>query len=301
MNDEANPKYVADFKADWVERLRLALNDMGVKLQSGLTAEEISYAFWNAGHRRIHPAPRKVLQAREFICPSDRQTGLDLLAAKFERGEDVNAHVSNTRLNTASKFFHDKLLNDWGIQHFHLGVVATVRHDECLFAVVRDDAVYFLQILGHGNYTERDMLYRVHSNWPEVLAPFKQSFVSRLEREADLTDDEVACLRDKNANTMLRMPDGTVYLAPGGGMMSNGQSAWVTMTSMRFFARVQELQEALASSVDEILVAICAQGRTPSAPPTFHLTFDEANVAYAFEPCAKVQVKLGPLDPFDVG
>ena len=80
-----------------------------------------------------------------------------LLADKFEHGENVNPYQSRTiksnNLSEKKRRRTDLLWADWKIHHFHLSTSPSPeddgfypRSDYLLFAIVRDDYVYFLDV-----------------------------------------------------------------------------------------------------------------------------------------------------------
>jgi len=286
---------VADFKADWHAEMRKLLDAMGIAGLDTLDDFQLSLAYWNSRLRWVPIQPRKVVKAKEFVCPPARQAGLDALAARFEAGEDVNPWLSNKRLDSEDENFHDKLLNDWGITHFHLGETAEERYAECLFALVIKDAVCFIDVLGHGKYTQRDMVYRVHANWPQLLADRRQAGI--LPSKKDLDDDQVKTLRKKNVNFPIQMPDGTVYVAIGGGLTSAGTGAQMIVNSDAAFFQLKQYQLGICKNIDWYLDHVRAQNRTPGDPPSFKLFVEADHTCYAIEETSKVAFKLGHIFP----
>ncbi len=119
---------IANFLDDWGAILEDQLQRRGVKIAPGRAHQQISFAYWNCVRRFIEPQPREVKVADTFHCPPENQQGLAELRGRLERGEDVNPHLSNACRDAADPNFHDRLLNDWDIQHLHLG--ATTAADQ---------------------------------------------------------------------------------------------------------------------------------------------------------------------------
>lgn len=286
---------VADFKSDWLEHMRQRLKEMRVKIKAKASADphKLSHAYWNARFRLVPVQPRKVFIAAEFTCPVEHKAGLEALIERFEKGEDVSPWLSTT-----SKIgeFNDKLLNDWGIQHFHLGGTAKERNDDCLFARVVNDAVFFVHVLPHNRYTERDMVRRIHANWPQLLERFKVPDSVRPSGK-DLDDEQVQTLRDKNVVTFMQMEDGTLYYPLGGGLMSSGLSAQVLINSDAAFHQLKACQAYIDEHLETLLGKVRQQGRTPGTPPRFKLIVEANHDLYALEVASVVAFPLGNIFP----
>ena len=292
------PKYVANFRADWVQHMKDWLADEEIPLKPEVEDKHISFAYWNVLRRRISRRPRTVEKSKEFTLPKKIPEGFDDVVACFERGHDVNVFRSRGALDATLDEFHDKLFNDWGIQHFHLGKMRPSRKlsgrtGQCLYAIVRDDAVYFIAVLPHGHYVDLDLMQRVHDNWPALLT--RHRFVSGSTNNEPLTEQQMRTLRAKGANFLTQMADGTQYLPPGGGYAPNGQSPFVTRASDWAFNMIDAFQRSVDAEVDHALAQINALGRTPSDPPTFVLEVDDNFTACALERAARIRIPLGSL------
>jgi hypothetical protein len=286
----SQPLIIADFEADWLEHMANKLTAKGFKVKAGIQADELSRMNWNVIFRHVPVQPRTVVRAAEFVCPPEHGAGLAGLAGRFEQGEDVNPWLS-TKYRRGQ--FNDKLLNDWGIHHFHLGLTPEERHDHCLFAKVVLDAVFFVHILPHDRYTDRDLLRRIHLNWPRLLERFRVVGVTG----PDLDDEEVQAIRDKNGNVALLMPDGVTYFPPGGGLMSTGLSSRVRMNADFAIDTIREHQARIEADIDSIAEQFRQQGRPITPPAVFTLLVEDAHELWAMEVNCKARFQLGPLFP----
>ena len=74
---------------------------------------------------------------------------------------------------------------------------------------------YFIQILTHEDWTNKEIINIVHRNWSSLIARFKirmNSFEKTSNSDRDLW-------RKGGINTPIIMDDGTTYFCPGGGMV----------------------------------------------------------------------------------
>jgi hypothetical protein len=292
-------KVVANLVADWVTIMRRDLEANGVNTSSLKTDQDVSLGFWNMVHRAIRARPRKVHIAKEFICPPEHAVVVEALKAKFERGEDVNRYRSSAVLNPKMKAFNDRLFNDWGIQHLHLGQdnpgkPLAGRTDDCLYSYVTETDVYFLHVLGHGNYEKKELMLRMHRNWPEAIAEHQAPGVVSVDPEDEVEDDGVKTLRGAGF-TYLLVLDGTAYITPGGGYMKSGNSLMALRRSDAAFTTLHGWQERLESEAEDIVSEMREQGFTPGDPPTFRLHLRGDWFCSAREPTAKIQIEMGYL------
>ena len=232
---------VANFVGDWVELMKGALEKSGTRTQSLQTDQEISLAFWNMVHRRIQTRARRVHVAREFACPDAHISAVQAIKKKLELGEDVNRHRSSAALNPKQKAFNDRLLNDWGVQHLHLGPEnpeekLSGRTDYCLYVYFTDTDAYFLDVMAHDNYEKQELMLRLHRNWPEVIAEHRADGVTDADR---WEDSHVKKLRSSGFTYLLTL-DGVVYITPGGGYAKNGNSFKALRLSNRAFNTLHE-------------------------------------------------------------
>lgn len=287
--------HVANFGSDWIEIMREMLTGLGISFDAEAGDEEISLTFWNTVMRRVPRVPRLVHRAKTFPNPAPEQSGLDALLAKFTAGDDVNAHLSRGRLDQGGANFHDGLLNDWGIQHFHLGANGA-RTNDCLFAVVTDAAVYCLDVLGHGKYGEIDLIERIHDTWPQLIAKVRMTIPPT---QTPPTATEIMKARRAGISPLIQLTDGTVYAPTGGGVTTAKVGASVVSLSDYGFEDVRRWQDWFDQVAPANLAREQANGVVLPAVPTFTLMYEE-NTFYACEKAAKLKVKLGVMANFPI-
>jgi hypothetical protein len=85
--------------------------------------DEILYKWLHLCNRLPAPRPRRVHKSSEFRVSSEclataLKEGLALIERKLVTGETIHRHLSR---KIGELDFHDLLLDDWDIQHLHLG------------------------------------------------------------------------------------------------------------------------------------------------------------------------------------
>ena len=161
-----------DLHADFASTCAKALHAAGYTPPTGLAAEIIRL-YCNVRHRRVAQRPRKVHRA-VYTVPPKLVAGERLFLTAVAAGADLRPYQSK-KLEKAD--FNDGMLNDFGIQHFHLGATPhptkpgfMVRTEPVLFAMVREDDFYSLGCHAHGVWSQTGLLDLIHATWPHVIA-----------------------------------------------------------------------------------------------------------------------------------
>jgi hypothetical protein len=292
------PAVVAiDFLEDWKQILIGDLNAWGYPTNPSDDLFRVSIRFFNAKLRRITPVPRKVHEAKEFVCPPDRKTYYDALKAEFQTSSDVTHHLS-TKLEIAD--YYDQMLNDWGIHHFHLGpgkhasvLGFSDRTSLLLYAYVTSTDVYCINILKHGKWSEEGLLRIIHCNWPQVIARYRLKEALRLIGPPK-TSTERALLRKHGVSTAVEIEPGVIYYSPGGGYMSDGTPHLAVVSADTYFLRIRNLEALVRDNLPAYLAVIRQQGSTPATPPSFKLAIYQG-MFVAVETGSNVAIPLEPV------
>lgn len=212
--------------------------------------EDAVRAYLSVRHRRVEQRPRTVRKAN-YTVPAPLVTGEQQLLAKIAAGDDLRPNQS-TRLADAA--YDDAMLNDFGIQHFHLGIGPhpnnpsfVARTGDLLFAVVRPDDFYSLGIYNHQDWAKLDPLDVMHNHWPEVFAT--STVANALDLAFTPAEEDVKELRKHNINAFTKRADGTIQAPPGGGQTLAGGSMAVTMGVIKLRQLVREVEKALVEDL----------------------------------------------------
>ena len=225
--------------------------------------------FYNLELRSISQKPRKVIQAQNLSVPSQYTSVIDEIKRKAEAGELLDPHLSKRLLDLN---YHDSLLNDWGLHHLHLstniGPSGFVdRTGPLLFARVTEDAFYLVAVLDHGNWTNKNLLEEILSNWPKLLEPFE---IIGIKPATSISESEHATLRRKNVQTIVQLSNSKMYFPFGGGYTSSG-------ANINAVLQHDKLHETLKRVEDDIRQTYKTRekelqpGKSFGSPPTFRL------------------------------
>lgn len=215
---------VIDLQADFRSNVYADLKRAGY---TDADKKHAVYQYYNLRKRQIEPKPRKVVYSKEFSCPPEYQTALKEFEERVLSGSSL-APFQSEKIKRAN--YNDMLLNDWGIQHFHLsrryrddGFVARSQYQ--IFAYVTDEAIYMIQVFPHNAedlYSRRELVRILRDNWPELIERFHMKGVAGLTEKFD--DHAYGEIRNANITTFLELGENEVYGMIGGGYASNGFS-----------------------------------------------------------------------------
>jgi hypothetical protein len=235
-----------DFIGDWSDFLRKkGMTACGLAYDQSRTLKDNTMRYLNA-HRRIPiTAPRAVHESRELSIPQEYQADYEALKALITSGADLRPYLSRDILKKHQPDKNDSLLNSEGIHHLHFWPEGRqyIRKPHILQCKITDTDVFVVQALPHDHsvWADASLLQILHDNWPEEIAAGK---CHGLKGEAKPSCERSA-LRDQNANFTTTTTDGTVYLAPGGGLMASGDCFEDQSNCDRIFAELADWQDVV--------------------------------------------------------
>jgi hypothetical protein len=289
----------ADFRTDLIEHCKAELIRRGYTLRHikrhkdktkpdpKTPVEPFDYVnqYFNVAYRLVPAKPRNVVVHPALSCPPARQKGLGLLLQRVEAGGDLTPYLSRQLYKAG---FADMLLNDWGIQHFHLGERLDAKgqiegHDEVLFAIVTETAFYCLSVLRHGAWADqRNLIDVVEGNWPELIKHGHSPGV--LPAKPGPTDQEILELRNAGVQTYWASRSGMVYVLVGGGYATSGDSLIAVDAARDHLRVVTEWEEALREEVRAMAAEAVREGKTVTVKRRrFRLEFTDPDFFVAVE------------------
>lgn len=237
----------ADFLGDYAVRCGERLIEAGYTVPAG-DPQAVIGGYLNIRHRRVRSRPRAFHMA-QYAVPTHLTAGHAMLQQEVEEGRDLWPRQSRS---IAKSGVDDGMLNDYGIQHFHLGTTPDTKHTglsqgtkELVFAFVRDDDFYSIGIFDHDGWSMQSLLDLVHSNWPTLMTPFEVNGI--VDVAVSYSDEEVAALRKNGVNVLTKRPDGTIHVGPGGGMASDGTSGATVRDLLRITRFIAEYETTVVS------------------------------------------------------
>ena len=165
--------------------------------------------------KTIMPRKRKVYISRELLQKSISagfaawKQRFHELKTWFENGSDIRPYLSE---HYKQSTFQDRLLNCWKMHHIHFNP-NWKSGDMLLFAMVFDDAAYFIDVLPHNKkavFSTYNLLNIVYDNWKELLAPYE---VKEAKTVIDpiTTDEDIEKVRRAGLTTFIKVRE-IVYI-----------------------------------------------------------------------------------------
>lgn len=226
---------------------------------SSISDEDLPFAVIYFEEKKIIPSPRKVHESSAFFCPPDMLDGWKGLKLKIQSGDDLTPYLSKEiiKLN-----YQDKMLNEWGVYHFHLGTNMTKgfinRTGPLLFAFVKEQDLYAVNIYNHNGWAEDTILQTVHDDWPELISHYKVE--GAIKVCSTVTPEQRIALRKVNGNSFFTAIDGTVYAPTGGGSVASGRNMTTTLKVLATKKRISDIGRTLNSLPDELKAKLISVG-----------------------------------------
>ena len=248
-----NDQITVDLFSDLAEKCRTELQRSGYSVPDG-SDEEIIRAYLNVRHRRVPIRPRRIHKI-SYLVPPEPVIGEKEFLNKVEAGDDLRPHQS-TQLEKVD--FEDGMLNDFGIQHFHLGTkphsrnpVFVARTEMLLFALVKEEDFYSLGCYKHGSWSKISLLDSIHANWRGLIDSHS---INAIELQQPFDDSEHEKLRNSGINVLTQRPDGEIHVGPGGGVALDRSSLKVAneiITTRRSCANIEKyLKDEVRKMID---------------------------------------------------
>lgn len=273
----------ADYARECADQLRVA----GYSVQGAPSDQDLILSYLNVRHRRVPVQPRAVHKAN-YTVPGPLARGESEFLKKVNDGRDLRPHQS-TKLERPE--FDDGMLNDFGINHFHLGTnphprkpVFVERTEPVLFALVKHHDFYSIGCYNHGSWSKEELLDVIHSNWPETIAGY--SLEGELEQH--ITDQEHANLLGSGINVLTQRPDGVIHVPPGGGVALDGSSLSVSQKLISIRRELTTLETQVKTTVRRISES------QPIQQPVHMRMVGRNGRAFLDSDCGRISIALPP-------
>jgi hypothetical protein len=269
----------ADFFSDLRALVSRQLASAGYTVDPAAPLEKLLRDHLSVHHRRVERRARRVewsaeLRAREPSLPEVQRRALARIQGAAEAGDDLNPYLSRQLASDKAFKKNDRMLNELGMQHLHLGeglnadgMIRGTR--ELLFAVIKDDAAYFVDIFDHDNFGDDAPFLIAQASWPDLFTP---AVGIGGGAGNELTAEQRGTVLRKGGNVMLLARDGTPYFPPGGGQAPSGISPKVVIAADVIVGRLSFWEGWCKANGADLANRVVAAGRP--RPEALRLRFD---------------------------
>lgn len=252
---------IIDFKKDLEEAILYELSTLGITYPNTDLRKFVIHYF-NTKQKLIRVQKHSVHKSRELTSKAsgtDYEPFIQVIEQKLINGEDINAHLSKQSLNPD---FDDKLLSDWTIYHIHLSNTKKDpnqyfydRAANLLFVFILNNNAYFVDVLPHQEnhvFAKKEFLEIIKRNWPHLI---KHAQIPVLDVVREFSDEDISKLRKAGINVITKI-GGSVYLPPGGGIMTSGDSSQSVIKATNLLKDLDHLENIFKSQQSKIIDAI---------------------------------------------
>lgn len=222
--------------------------------------DEAMNEYLNYLDRWIVPKKRRVFLSDNIIEAKITNKEIDYFIKLFENGEDINGHLSRKIYDSD---FYDKLLTHWDIHHLHLNTVSACTNLEMkknrssilLFFIIRNDAVYFIDVEKHNKncvFSMFRLLKIIKENWPFLMQ--KIPIVSIPEENIITRDEDFKRLFDSNVNYFVSIDD-DIYMMKFGSTLA-GTSLENRLNINNLKNRLRTISKTIESDIKNIVVEL---------------------------------------------
>jgi len=237
-------------------------------------------AYFRLLRRLVSNVRRTVVKAKSFVCPPKYVDILAKIERKIRSGENINAYLSRKLIRID---YNDPLMNDWGIQHLHLGerVITEGEHKgfiqgtpELLYVYFDKQSAYFVAILDHRSFSKQYLIQTMHDNWPHVLEPYRDpNIISVYPRNP--TSEELHKLRKANLNFgIVTVRSGTTYVLIGGGVATSGDNIMDVRRTNHLHRWAHHQTNTIKKQIPEIIVGLRTRGLEIVEPIVLRLSIE---------------------------
>lgn len=254
-----------DFRNDLKYAVQTQFDDYGVKIpmQNDLYAMLLDYL---TVHKKfIVRKPRKVTISpllKDKLSSHSKKTEIEYLINLTTEGGDLNLFQSKKVLQTK---FHDHLLYEWNIFHFHLSLSKEKKSsfvkqsDLMLFAYITENEAIFLDTEKHlpGIFADSKWIEILHDYFPSHIEQYLYKRLNEEEAQRIATGEHYSAankqqLWDKGYTIGFTAVRGVTYFSPGVGRSTSGHSSLVVKTAGEIMRWLHLITEQFMEYHDQI-------------------------------------------------
>lgn len=249
-----------DFETDIKREIRKISQEIGCKIPWNEDWKKMLTDYLTVRMKIIDPKPRKIFVNPDFDLYDHPKKDIILKMMQIAgKGGNLNPFQSKRLFETN---FHDHLLNEWKIYHFHISLQKEKKSsfvkqtNSLLFVYIDDEKIIFLGTDTHkeGIFGDAKWVEILHDHFPDVIKSYKDDTIKSVYPQLDSVERQT--LWNKGYTIALTQVKDVVYRNPGIGRSTTGRALNVNLAANEIFRWVFKVKEQLNDSMLEICQAL---------------------------------------------
>ncbi|WP_410007055.1 hypothetical protein [Aequorivita nionensis] len=240
------------FENQFKQEIHREAAKIGFKIAASKSFKDTLLDFLTVRMKLIDNKPRIAIMSppllNEFFThPKRKEIETIFNLAKY--GGDLNRFQSKKLLESR---FHDHLLNEWNIHHFHLSIKKVGIGNELLFAYIDNCQILFLGLAKHtpGIFADIKWIEILHDHFPVVLEPFEMKNLKDVNPKVNAKERQI--LWDKGYTLGMTKIRDTVYFSPGVGRTTSGHGTEVVTLQGNIIRWMHKIDLQIKESINEL-------------------------------------------------
>ncbi|WP_026451442.1 hypothetical protein [Aequorivita capsosiphonis] len=268
------------FENQFKQEIHREAAKIGFKISASKSFTDTLLDFLTVRMKLIDKRPRVAIMSppllNDFFTHPKRKE-IESIFNIAKNGGDLNRFQSKKLLESR---FHDHLLNEWNIHHFHLSLKKVgkskleSRGNELLFAYIDDEQILFLGLAKHtpGIFADTKWIEILQDYFPKVLKPFEMKNWKDIYPKVNAKERQM--LWNKGYTIGMTKVREKVYFSPGMGRMTSGHGNDVVTLQGNIIRWMHKIDLQIVESLNEI----CNYLKIPKDKIKFIIRFGEENL-----------------------
>jgi len=268
------------FENSLKQGMHLMFSDMGVKIPIRKDLDEMLLDYLTVHKKVVHIKPRQVFISPDLeakLTTHSKRDEIAHLKRLLTIGRNVNFFQSKKLFQTR---FHDHLLYEWNIFHFHLstqlekGSKFVKQTNQLLFVYIDDNQAILLDTQNHteGIFADEKWLEILDNYYPHILEPFIDTDIIDISPNVNAVQRQN--LWNKGLTFGMTKVNGKIFHSPGIGRATSGHSIIVTKSKNEILRWLHQLTVHFDSRLNEICNPFGFEVNTA----TFNLRFGDVTL-----------------------
>lgn len=247
-----------DFESDLRVAISREYQHLGVVIKNREKLHDMLLDYVTVHLKIIQPIPRQVRISpilKKKLSKHPKKKEVEIIRTRLASGLDVNFFQNKKLFQTN---FHDHLLSEWNIYHFHLSTALEPKGrffkktNSLLFAYITKEETILLDIESHGDgiFADEKWLAILDDFFPEVLVPYVDTKIKDIRPE--LTPVERQIMWTKGYTIGMTKVNGKIIHSPGVGRSGSGHSMMVTKTTNAILRWIYSINDQFTKYGDNI-------------------------------------------------